>query len=655
MKNTKIIILTIIFGLIERGCTQCGTEKFQCKNGDCIKSELLCDGSADCKDKSDETVVECTKPEIICQRLAFRCSYGACIDGDKTCNGEQDCIDNSDETLPTCRSVSFNTSSFNSCGKNQFKCDDGQCIAESGLCDGKIDCIDNSDETIFKCSTITCPQYLFRCTYGACIDGDLKCNGVTNCADGSDEDPKICRNTSEKSSTTIRPTIRPSTSSPITPGSISCTAPPKPENGYWKLDQSYWRNGKDKICDNCDVPQGTKLAPGQELIYGCNSGYKLTSSASVFCNSQGQWINIPECKEIRCKGLISSSRSVECMHNGKYVPCSDVVPGTTAKLKCRDGYHIEKGSTLFDVRCNETGGWFPEPIQCVPACGIQPLNFVPAIVNGTRPDVFEFPWHASLYRAMNSTAPKEFICGATIIHERLLVTAAHCVFDESGITPKVYDASKFHIAAGNIFRNYDSPLHEDTVVQKAQVKHIYYICEYNGYKGNYADDIAVLEIKDTFNFSSILLPVCLDDYGWISLEDGLFGKVAGFGRTAFGISSLIIQKIEVPFIPFERCKTLSSTYDTRHFITTDKFCAGYTNGSAVCEGDSGGGLVFNNSGLWYLKGIVSVGLGTKQEGGNLVCDNYAYSLYTKISSHMSWIQNIIFKIDKPSLLNRCPS
>ena len=78
-------------------------------------------------------------------------------------------------------------------------------------------------------------------------------------------------------------------------------------------------------------------------------------------------------------------------------------------------------------------------------------------------------------------------------------------------------------------------------------------------------------------------------------------------------------------------------------------------GSAVCEGDSGGGLVFNNSGLWYLKGIVSSGLGAKKEGGKLVCDNYAYTLYTKVSTYISWIENIIFKIDKPSLLNRCQS
>ena len=110
------------------------------------------------------------------------------------------------------------------------------------------------------------------------------------------------------------------------------------------------------------------------------------------------------------------------------------------------------------------------------------------------------------------------------------------------------------------------------------MKRIYYICQYNGYKGNYADDIAVLEIKNTFKFSKILVPVCLDKNDRISLDDGMYGKVAGFGRTAHGMSSFVIQKIEVPFIPFGRCKTLSNNYSTQQYITTDKFCAGYTNG-----------------------------------------------------------------------------
>jgi len=69
------------------------------------------------------------------------------------------------------------------------------------------------------------------------------------------------------------------------------------------------------------------------------------------------------------------------------------------------------------------------------------------------------------------------------------------------------------------------------------------------------------------------------------------------------------------------------------------------SGSSVCDGDSGGGLVFKNE-LWYLRGIVSVSLGTIQDGGNTHCDNNLYSLYTDISRHISWIQDVITKIEQ---------
>lgn len=101
------------------------------------------------------------------------------------------------------------------------------------------------------------------------------------------------------------------------------------------------------------------------------------------------------------------------------------------------------------------------------ACGLLPVQYIPTIVNGAPANISEFPWHATLYRAENSFAPKRFICGATIIHERLLITAAHCVYDE--VAQKLDDASKFYIVTGNIFQDYDSPLHNNITVKKAKV------------------------------------------------------------------------------------------------------------------------------------------------------------------------------------------
>jgi len=70
------------------------------------------------------------------------------------------------------------------------------------------------------------------------------------------------------------------------------------------------------------------------------------------------------------------------------------------------------------------------------------------------------------------------------------------------------------------------------------------------------------------------------------------------------------------------------------------------SGSSVCNGDSGGGLVFKQHELWYLRGIVSVSLGLIQDGGNTHCDNNLYSLYTDISRYISWIQDVITKIEQ---------
>lgn len=99
-------------------------------------------------------------------------------------------------------------------------------------------------------------------------------------------------------------------------------------------------------------------------------------------------------------------------------------------------------------------------------CGIASSSAgVPLIVNGTRASVSDFPWHGTLYRAKGNE--KQFICGATIIKDNLLVTAAHCVYDEAA--KKIETPSKFHVSAGNVFRDFDYEGNDKHIVKTAQV------------------------------------------------------------------------------------------------------------------------------------------------------------------------------------------
>jgi len=63
--------------------------------------------------------------------------------------------------------------------------------------------------------------------------------------------------------------------------------------------------------------------------------------------------------------------------------------------------------------------------------------------------------------------------------------------------------------------------------------------------------------------------------------------------------------------------------------------------------------VFKTNGLWYLRGIVSVSLGTILEGGTARCDNNLYTLYTQVSNYIDWIQNVIANIKHNQSYTSC--
>ncbi|XP_043498472.1 clotting factor C-like [Polistes fuscatus] len=426
-----------------------------------------------------------------------------------------------------------------------------------------------------------------------------------------------------------------------------CTVPPQPANGYRQLYKLQCQSQKS----NCDVREGTKLPALSHLIYTCNPGYKISNSSDVFCDPEGNWLNIPVCTEIRCQSLASASTEADCKLNGQWVSCeSTVLPGTTAKLNCRNSYQ-EVGNFLSKQRnqviCNNIGQWEPQPIQCFPKCGVIPPKSKPLIIGGDITDISQFPWHATLYREKSQNGSKDFICGATLIKEKFLLTAAHCVYDET--IQSINNPNKYYIAIGNVYRDYDSKQHEKRFVKKARVKGIYVPCNYLGFEGNYAWDIAILEIDRPFVLSSSLLPACLNDD---VIESGL-GVTSGFGRTALGSSSFILKSVSLPYVPLSQCKSSKNSLESEKLITMDKFCAGYTNGTAVCDGDSGGGLVFQSGNLWFLRGIISLSLDYIPSGGTVICDSHSYTLYTRISNHIKWIQDTLFQLETSKSLPAC--
>ncbi|XP_078069987.1 low-density lipoprotein receptor-related protein 1-like [Mustelus asterias] len=197
----------------------CRASDFMCHNRQCIPRRWLCDGNADCKDGSDESleicyVKTCHLHEIscgpgssqcipvswkcdgekdcdnggdeencgtfTCDPTEFACSNGRCISMVFVCNNEDDCGDGSDEKgcAPT------------ACNAHEFQCNSSECIPLSWVCDTHADCADQSDEFADRCGhihSLTCSPNAIQCGSGECIHSRWYCDGDADCRDGSDE------------------------------------------------------------------------------------------------------------------------------------------------------------------------------------------------------------------------------------------------------------------------------------------------------------------------------------------------------------------------------------------------------------------------------------------------------------------------------------
>ncbi|XP_033647785.1 transmembrane protease serine 7-like [Asterias rubens] len=266
-------------------------------------------------------------------------------------------------------------------------------------------------------------------------------------------------------------------------------------------------------------------------------------------------------------------------------------------------------------------GICPQISLCYGGCGTrQPEGTSQRIVGGEDAARGAWPWYAQLYLLGS------FGCGGTLVENRYIVTAAHCV--DVLITQGANVAANWRVILGKNREN-DSEGNNEHVSDVTQI--IIHEC-YN--PNNFDNDIAVMVLASPLpEEGQFINSVCWDAGGSKGFDSTAVCYLAGFGTVKEdGNAAHVLQEAIIPLVEPRDCV---DAYPG--IISNNMICAGSVHQDA-CQGDSGGPLVCSrrdesgNVERWYLAGITSWGRGcTKQNSP---------SVYTDVTRYGFWFEDV---------------
>lgn len=378
--------------------------------------------------------------------------------------------------------------------------------------------------------------------------------------------------------------------------------------------------------------------PFEDLAESANKDLDLTPDCSTPANIPGNCVRIQSCHPLYA--LMQQRLNAVQIDFLRRSSCG--FDGRTPKVCCpqkgrapSQGGQIPDWTRVSGFTAVPTEGFpkdaFPTevPASSARSCGRQHVSTgLTRVVGGLPARNGEWPWIAALgYKTHPRSSfggKPQFKCGGTLISERHVVSAGHCV----------YGKTTLYMARLGELDLEDDEDGASPVDIEIEAKHVH--PDYSPTR--FTNDIAILTLKKAAPATDGIEPACLPTRPGIRersfVRENPF--TAGWGSTYFnGPSSSALMQVQLPVVSVEECQRAFANIKTAT-IDNRTLCAGLERGGKdACQGDSGGPLVWPWEGTYYLIGVVSYGLRCAEAG-------YP-GVYTRVTEFLDWITDTINK------------